>query len=57
MEDGTLRQIFEDIDVGRKGHITYSQYFIFLKEYFGSQSESAEAIQISEVKENLNAKK
>lgn len=41
-----LRQIFEDIDINKKGSITYSEYFTFLKEYFGSLSKSAEAIQI-----------
>lgn len=37
-KETTLKTIFNDIDEDRDDYITYSDYFIFLKEYFGSQS-------------------
>lgn len=34
----TLKTIFNDIDEDKDDYISYSDYFTFLKEYFGSQS-------------------
>ena len=35
-------QLFREVDLDRDGIISYEEYFIFLREYFGSQSEAYE---------------
>ncbi len=35
-------QLFKEVDLDKDGYISYQDYFIFLREYFGSQSEAFE---------------
>ncbi len=37
-KEDIVRSIFTDVDRDNNGYISYSEYFTFLKEYFGSQS-------------------
>jgi Ca2+-binding EF-hand superfamily protein len=48
-----LTQIFCDIDSKQQGFISYTDYFYFLKEYFGSQSESVEVVRVESVFEEM----
>ena len=41
-----LSQLFDEIDVTKDGIITYTRYFIFLKDYFGSKSVSNEQVNV-----------
>ena len=49
----TLKTIFNDIDEDKDDYISYSDYFTFLKEYFGSQSQSASYVTVSNVEKDL----
>lgn len=48
-----VAKIFSEIDTKKQGYITYSEYFTFLKEYFGSRSESAVYVKINDMKEEM----
>lgn len=48
-----IQTIFNDVDLDKDDFITYSDYFTLLKEYFGSQSQSAYTIKLANVEEDL----
>lgn len=43
-------RLFNEVDLDRDGYISYQDYFIFLREYFGTQSQ---AFEIEEKEEKL----
>lgn len=52
--DSDLDQIFSDVDLDSDGEITYSDYFLLLREYFGSQSESVNQLTLLEVDSSID---
>jgi len=41
-DNDVYRQLFGEVDMDQDGYISYEDYFIFLKEYFGSKSIASE---------------
>ncbi len=48
-EEALLKTIFSEIDLDRDNWITYSDYFLFLLEYFGSISEAAQKMETNKI--------
>lgn len=51
--DQLLSKLFGEIGPDDKGLITYVQYFLFLKHYFGSKSQAAENIDLGKIIQDI----